>query len=394
MPERKIATLGDHIEVLPGFPFKSGQYTERGLRLLRGDNIGQGRLRWDGVKYWPEELSHGVGVYEVAAGDVVLAMDRPWIEAGLKYAAVTPEDTPCLLVQRVARLRARGSLDQGFLRYLIASKQFVDHVLSVQTGSAVPHISVRQIREFSFPLPPLSEQQAIGEVLGALDDKIDANARLSALSESIAIANLERTADRAAVSTFAHVCREQARPLQFANEVVDHYSLPAFDERRLPDRCSGAKIKSNKFRLASPAVLVSKLNPHIPRVWFAVPTDGVLGLASTEFVVLQPHAGWVPAVLWAACATRSFQAGLADLVTGTTGSHQRVRPQDVLDAPVVDLSAVSPEMREMTEALVKRAHGARRESIALAALRDTLLPPLISGDLRVCDAEAVVSSTT
>src|SRR5690606_31670438 len=104
-------------------------------------------------------------------GDVVLAMDRPWIEAGLKYAQLRDEDVPCLLVQRVARLRARDSLDQRFLGYLIGSPRYSEYVLAVQTGTAVPHISGQQICDFQFPLPALRDQRAIASVLGALDDK-------------------------------------------------------------------------------------------------------------------------------------------------------------------------------------------------------------------------------
>ena len=81
-------------------------------------------------------------------------MDRPWIEAGLKYAQVTECDLPCLLVQRTSCLRAKNGFDQDFLRYLISSYDFVQYVKLVQTGTAVPHISGKQILDFEFQLPP------------------------------------------------------------------------------------------------------------------------------------------------------------------------------------------------------------------------------------------------
>src|SRR5437879_4236256 len=100
-------TLGREVELLTGYPFQSSNYTTSpdGIPLLRGDNVVQGSLRWEGVKRWPKDLVRGVEPYELAEGDVVLAMDRPWIEAGLKYAWLRASDLPCLLVQRVARLR-------------------------------------------------------------------------------------------------------------------------------------------------------------------------------------------------------------------------------------------------------------------------------------------------
>lgn len=182
-------TLGEQVELLTGFPFKSEKYTDdrNGIPLLRGDNIVQGRFRWENVKRWPTlEIVEAFAPYFLNIDDVVIAMDRPWIEAGLKYAFVSTHDLPCLLVQRVARLRAKKTLDQGFLRYIIGSSGFTNHVLGVQTGTAVPHISADQIKEYRFLLPSLSEQRAIASILGVLDQKIELNQRMNDTLEGIA----------------------------------------------------------------------------------------------------------------------------------------------------------------------------------------------------------------
>lgn len=151
-------TLGAEVDLLTGFPFKSDGYTdaEGGIPLVRGDNIVQGEFRWDGVKRWPAVDSDDYAAYQLQDGDVVLAMDRPWIEAGLKYAAISSYDLPCLLVQRTSRIRGGPRLDVGFLRYLIGSREFTQYILAVQTGTAVPHISASQIKAFSFQRPPLA----------------------------------------------------------------------------------------------------------------------------------------------------------------------------------------------------------------------------------------------
>ncbi|MBT2545825.1 hypothetical protein J7E99_35435, partial [Streptomyces sp. ISL-44] len=137
--------FGDHIQLLTGFPFRSGDYVQQGVRLLRGDNIAPGKLRWAAAKRLPEALAGEYGKYLLRAGDVVLAMDRPWIASGLKYAQIRDVDAPSLLVQRVARLRATGTLKQRFLPYLIGSPQFAAYVRGVQTGTGIPHISPSQI---------------------------------------------------------------------------------------------------------------------------------------------------------------------------------------------------------------------------------------------------------
>lgn len=102
---------------------------------------------------------------QLKKGDIVLAMDRPWVNAGLKYSEIKEEDLPCLLVQRVARLRSMKDLNNRFLFHLIGSKNFIDHILGTQTGTGVPHISGKQIKAFSFLKPPVDEQITISNVL-------------------------------------------------------------------------------------------------------------------------------------------------------------------------------------------------------------------------------------
>jgi len=163
-------TLGKEVDLLAGFAFKSKQYTasENDIRLLRGDNIVQGSLRWDDVKRWPVSDAEDYERYQLGTGDVVLAMDRPWVKAGLKRAQITSDDLPCLLVQRTARLRGNGTLQNRFLLLLISSQAFTRHILGVQTGIGVPHISGQQIKDFQFPKPPVKQQIRIADQLDEL----------------------------------------------------------------------------------------------------------------------------------------------------------------------------------------------------------------------------------
>jgi type I restriction enzyme, S subunit len=184
----KSTTLGTEAELLSGFPFRSSEYTDnpRDVRLLRGDNIAQGNIRWANAKRWSLEDAPNFEQYELKKDDVVLAMDRPWIDAGLKYAAIDDDDLPCLLLQRTTRLRGGPNLDIRFLRYVIGSPEFTKHIQSITTGSLVPHISSRQIKDFVFRLPPLATQERIAAVLSALDAKIALNHRINSELEGMA----------------------------------------------------------------------------------------------------------------------------------------------------------------------------------------------------------------
>ena len=166
----KMTTLGAEIDLLAGFAFQSTQYTDAdgAIRLLRGDNIVQGCLRWDDVKKWPANDTEAYDRYQLHDGDVVLAMDRPWVKAGLKHATISADDLPCLLVQRTARLRGGMNLSNRFLMFLIGNTAFTRHILGIQTGIGVPHISGQQIKDFEFARPPIAEQRRIADNLKTL----------------------------------------------------------------------------------------------------------------------------------------------------------------------------------------------------------------------------------
>ena len=92
----------------PAFSSKLFGGPGEGTRLLRGDNIEPGRLRWERTRTWPDSQLPGFEHLLLNAGDIILAMDRPVVSAGLKLATVTDSDLPALLVQRVARIRPRA----------------------------------------------------------------------------------------------------------------------------------------------------------------------------------------------------------------------------------------------------------------------------------------------
>lgn len=166
-----VATvLGAEVDLLAGYAFSSDGYSDAkgDVRLLRGDNIMQGYLRWEDSKRWPASDCAAYSRFALREGDVVLAMDRPWVKAGLKRAQISGDDLPCLQVQRTARLRARYTLREDFLFYLTGSQSFSRHLREVQTGIGVPHISGKQIESFMFMRPPLNEQASIAGKLSDL----------------------------------------------------------------------------------------------------------------------------------------------------------------------------------------------------------------------------------
>lgn len=169
--DSKPMPFGSHVEILAGYAFKSANYSDSDgdIALLRGNNIVPGSLRWQDCKKWPQSLSESYSRYFLNEGDVVIAMDRPWVAAGFKRAQITASDLPCLLVQRVARLRSGSSILPRYLYHLISGSDFIKHVLRGQTGTGVPHISTKQIESFPCVLPTLDQQRSIVTMIDQIE---------------------------------------------------------------------------------------------------------------------------------------------------------------------------------------------------------------------------------
>ena len=280
----------------------------------------------------------------------------------------------------------------------------------------------------------VGEQRAIAHVLGTLDDKIELNRRMNETLEVMAralfkfwfvdfdpvrakmegrdtglpqdiadlfpdrlvdsemgempegweIFRLDRLADHHTKST---------SPLRSPEEKYEHFSIPAYDAGQRPSIELGAAIRSNKTVVRGDAVLLSKLNPRIPRVWMPANSMGRPQVCSTEFLVFTPRPLANRSLLFALFTDQSFRALLKSMVTGTSKSHQRVPPKALKTQEVL---AGSPRVfrvfGEVVGSLLARGLINRSEVTTLVALRDTLLPKLISGEIRLASAEETMEA--
>lgn len=167
------------------FSLSRKKYSKEGIRVVRGDNVTIGNLRWDTEKdkRWNEPFDK-TEYYSLQANDIVIGMDGSRV--GKNKARIKEEDLPLLLAQRVACVRHNELAEQDYLYYNIFSKKFIDYVNSIHTGSAIPHISQKQIEDYKILLPNLETQRRIASILSSLDRKIELNNKINADLEEMA----------------------------------------------------------------------------------------------------------------------------------------------------------------------------------------------------------------
>ncbi|MBI1849042.1 MAG: restriction endonuclease subunit S [Planctomycetes bacterium] len=311
-------------------------------------------------------------------------------------------------------------------------KWMAPRIATMDVGSANPTLNRNHVHPIEVRWPPLSEQRAISHILGTLDEKIELNLRMNETLEAMARAlfkswfvdfdpvrakaegrepglpkpladlfpsrlvdsELGEIPEGWEVGHFGDVVeqlRDQENPLSFPDQLFHHFSIPAFDDAQTATFEYGESIKSLKSRVPAGVTLISKLNPEIERVWMVDVRPGERAVCSTEFLVLRARTPFTRSYVFCLARSPLFRQQIEGLVTGTSKSHQRAQVDSILNlAVIMPLSSIVAAFDRSTDSLLTRTLACRRESMMLALLRDTLLPKLVSGELRLNGAEPII----
>jgi len=443
----RIEKVAERVAMGPfGSSIKVETFVSDGVPIISGQHLHGFKVN-DGVgfNFITEEHAERLKNANVLRGDVIFT------HAGnIGQVAFVPNNSKYeryVISQRQFYLRPDTS--KILPEYIVAyfkTPEGQHKLLANASQVGVPSIAqpVSYLRSLEIPLPPLPEQRAIAHILGALDDKIELNRRMSQTLEEMARAlfkawfvDFEPVRAKAAirrehpvwsntqvsrascpnlkpeiaelfpdefenselgeipkgwrVGHFGDVVehlRGQENPLSSPQTLYQHFSIPAFDEGQCPKTEYGEAIRSQKWHVPPGVVLLSKLNPEIERVWLVDVCPGEHAVCSTEFLVLRARSPFTRSFVYCLARSPLFRQQLQSLVTGTSKSHQRAQVESILSlATLVPPPHVVMAFDRLAESLLTRALDCRRESRTLATLRDTLLPKLISGELRVKDAE-------
>jgi type I restriction enzyme S subunit len=381
---------------------------------------------------------------KVRAGDIVYSTVRP----NQRHYGIIAEPLPNMLVSTgFAVLRGReGKADTKFVYYFLTQPQVVEYLHSIaeNSTSAYPSIKPGDIESLKIKLPPLPVQRRIAAILGALDDKIELNRRMSRTLEAMARALFKSwfvDFDPVRAKMEGRWRRGQSLPLP-APQSRQAGGLPAHLWDLFPDRLVDSELgeipegwdvatladfaalnpeswskdtrpevikyvdlSNTKWgrieavtthtRHDAPSRAQRVLRPGDTLVGTVRPGNGSYALVaeegltgSTGFAVLRPQkAEWAEFVYLAATAASNIDT-LAHLADGA--AYPAVRPEVVASTPVVRPDdSVLGEFSKYAAPLLARMAQSERESRTLAALRDALLPKLLSGkiDVPACAAD-------
>ncbi len=390
-----------------GFPFKGNKYSKDGIRVVRGDNVTIGQLRWDTEKdkRWNEYFEREAE-FSLRTNDIVIGMDGSRV--GLNRAQIKEPDLPLLLAQRVACVRSNDKSIQKFLYYHIFSKRFVDYVKSIHTGTSIPHISLKQIGSFTIQLPPLATQQKISNILSSLDDKIEVNRRINEQLDELAQAlfkswfvDFEPFKDSEFVESELGMIPKGWKVCELSEigDIVggatpskanpDYYTEKGISWITPKD----LSINKNKFIDKGETDITelgyskcsAKLMPKGTVLFSSRAPIGYIAIAKKELCTNQGFKSIVPKVAGTAFIYFYLKNNVSNIESMASGSIFKEASGSLMKSlkVIVPPNDLLQKFEEKVSSIFDKQEALEEEITHLTALRDTLLPKLMSGEIDV-----------
>jgi type I restriction enzyme, S subunit len=381
-----------------GSRMKADRYVSQGVPVIRGQNITATRSLRGEFVFVSEHTAGELKSCLVYPGDLVFPHRGAIGEVGIVPATQSESAVRFMLSTSLMKLTCnRDVVDPDFVFYFFRSDLGRQEILTYSSTVGTPGIGqpLTSLRSMRLPLPPLAEQHAIAETLGALDDKIEANSRLCDLVEQILWASYSRSAASAPRAPLATL----SPPVLGGTPARDRAE---YWKPQVPWASARDVASAKHGLLLQTAEQISELATRQTRarvapagsvVLTARGTVGACVVTGTDLAFNQSCYGFVPqaeigsALLYCTVlssvteARRAAHGSVFDTITMET-----LRAVTVPDPRAPALKRLSAELDE----LITLGFAVMRESQTLSALRDALLPGLLSGELRVREAESLV----
>ena len=309
---------------------------------------------------------------------------------------LVPDPVDFCIAQDMIALRADESkIYPKYLFAVLRSREIQQQIYNTNVGDVIPHFKKQFLDQLLIPIPERSIQESIGDLYYVLSLKAERNKKINDNLEQQAQAIYHERFETVSpndlpsdwrivtLGEVATISNKSFNPLKEPEILLEHYSIPAFDEARFPVFELSTSIKSNKFIIDASCFMISKLNPTTKRVWKPYCLTGN-AVCSTEFIVYKAKDKTITDFLYSVIDSNSFSDFMCSHVTGSTGSRQRTTPSDTLSYELIlpsedDLA----EFQSLVSPMYAQIRINAIENDRLKRLRDSLLPKLMSGEIDV-----------
>ena len=363
----------------------------------------------------PKDLP-GQAKKSIELNDILYSEIRP---ANKRYAFIDFNVEKYVVSTKLMVLRIIDSevITPKYLYYFLTSDEIVQllQMLAESRSGTFPQIRFEEISLLDIKLPPIDIQNSIVELISSIDEKIEVNNKINQELETLAqtlfkqwfvdfefpnengepykssggemvdgeLGEIPKGWEVGLLNKIASLDKGNVKPYENPEKQYFHYSLPDFDNGKKPSITNGKEILSSKYKITPFSILVSKLNPRIPRVWIITDCNEN-SICSTEFQVIKPKKIEYFSFICTLCSSNSFFDSLKSKVTGTSSSHQRVNPNDIINYkfPIPKEDNILTFDSIISDIFIKKNNNIIENS-SLILMRDTLLPKLISGELEI-----------
>lgn len=316
-------------------------------------------------------------------GDVLISNIRPYFKKIWRADKVggCSADVICL--------RASKEIEPLFLYYLLSQDLFFDYVMQGAKGTKMPRGDKNQIMQWPIMLPSIKEQQGISAILKSLDDKIEVNRQIndnleqqgqSLFEEFVMNPNSPRTQ---LLSNYAFINPTRTIAKGRTARRIDMSSLPT--KGTFPNDWT-FKEYNGGMKFQNGDTIMARITPCLENgktAYINFLDEGEVAFGSTEYIVLSPQDGSCPELLYFLARHDDFVSYAVAHMNGSSG-RQRVSGNDIANYVMPEITnetmnVISEKLHGIMEVIKNNSLESRR----LAELRDTLLPRLMSGELKL-----------
>jgi len=372
--------LGELADLIPGFAFKSGDFTTDGTPVIKIRNIASGTLTLDNLEYFAGDIN-SLDKYKINKGDILVSMTGSHVS---QWSSVVGKitrnnkDQVFLMNQRVGKIKPNpAKVDNDFLYYILHNDETTLNLANRAGGSAnQANISPEIIKSLEISIPELEDQKKIASVISVFDDKIDLNNKIAKTLEEMAseifkewfvksVKSKKLKVKNFKIKDIAYV-KTGNRPIKLKEKKEDNFTIPVYGAREL----MGYTNKS----LYNKKIIITGRVGTIGEVYLV---DGY-SWPSDNALVIYPKNDDYFYLLY-------FLTKKINYLSLNRGSSQPLIAQSDIENYPIDLPDETKikEFNIIVSKLFLLKNNKENENQKLAQMRDLLLPKLMKGEIRI-----------